>query len=186
MMTTPQRVTTNVLRLCKKIGGVDKSAFINVRPRSDSQPGNCFLDVDLQVLKFGGSAQYGWLIWEFPGILIEGEFHAVWWQPDNSMLDVSIKPDGETQILFAPDRVRMFNNRRVPNIRMAIGSDPKIKQLIKISEEIERLEDLQCQKTSFGEVLIDEDLSKLYSRRKEIGEDLANSRAYRRAQLIAR
>jgi hypothetical protein len=181
MMTTPKRITTNVLHLCKKIGNVDKPAFIDVRSRSDSQPSNCFVDVDLQVLNFGGSAQHGWLIWEFPGILIEGEFHAVWRQTDNSMLDVSIKPDGETQVLFAPDPVRMFDNRRVPNIRMAIGNEPRIKQLIKISEEIDRLEDIQCQKTSFGEAPIDEDLWKLYCRKQEIGEDLKNSRAYRRA-----
>jgi hypothetical protein len=185
MMITPQRITTNVLRLCEKIGSVDKPAFINVRPRSDSQPGNCFVDVDLQVLSFGGSAQHGWLIWEFPGILIEGEFHAVWRQTDNSMLDVSIKPDGETQVLFAPDRVRMFDNRRIPNIRMAIGKDPKIKQLIKIAEEIDRRVDLRHQ-NFFGEAPIDEDLSKLLDRKQEIGMELANSRAYRRAQLVAK
>lgn len=51
----------------------------------------------------GGDIRYGWTIWEWPGVLLTAEFHAVWTDQSNALIDVTPKPHGEKQILFVPD-----------------------------------------------------------------------------------
>lgn len=139
MVATPQRITVEMHRLCRKIGGVEVPLFVDVLPRSDSGVDDCFMDVRRQVESHGGCIQHGWMLWEWPGIFAEGVFHAVWRKPDGQLLDVAMKPDGEKRILFAPDFHRNFTERRVGNVRMQIGRDPRIKEYIEINEKYDRL-----------------------------------------------
>lgn len=137
MMTSPDRITVHVRKLCRKLGNVGEPVFVDVHPRLDSDVNDCFCDVERQVAEAGGSVQYGWLIWEMPGVFIEGEFHAVWKKPDGVLLDVSFKRDGETKVCFVSDNERMFKEQRVPTIRHAISDDPLVKRFITISSRFQ-------------------------------------------------
>ena len=155
---------------------------MDVAQRTDSEVDDCFMDVRRQVDEHGGSVQHGWMIWEWPGISAEGVFHAVWRKPDDQLLDVAFKKDGESRILFAPDTKRVFDQRRIPTIRMAIGRDPRIKQWIEINERFDRLVSRQMRGVPFGtEVIIE---GKAFDLRKQadlLSLAFAESREARRA-----
>lgn len=181
MMIVPSRITSDVRRLCRKLGDVDEPVFVEVDARSDSGLNDCFADVDRQVAESGGSVQHGWLIWLQPGILIEGEFHAVWRRQDGTLRDVTFKQDRERTVLFAPDRVRRFEGVRVPTIRHAIGRDPRIKQFMELSARFQRLAG-ERYRDRFGQaVILDPDLLALRQQASAIGAELLQSREARRA-----
>jgi hypothetical protein len=57
-----------------------------------------------------GKGQSGWWgypvrvdDWEYPGLYLTPEFHAVWADPSGTLIDITPKPDGERHILFAAD-----------------------------------------------------------------------------------
>jgi len=140
------------------------------------------MDVHIQVEKRSGSIQHGWTLWEWPGIFAEGEFHAVWRSPDGQLLDVSPKQDGERRILFAPDPNRVFTERRADNIRMPIGRDPRIKELIAVNERFRRHVSRLMQGVPFGTPLVIEgEAYDLRERAAQLEMALMQSRDERRA-----
>jgi hypothetical protein len=139
MLTTPSRVTSDIRRLCRRIGNVEQPEFVRVASRSDSMMDDCFMDVRNQIEEFGGDVQHGWTIWTWPGIFAEGEFHAVWRSPEGELVDVSRKKHGEPAIMFAADNNRVFRERRVPNVRFAISNDQRVKQLFALHDRYQRL-----------------------------------------------
>jgi hypothetical protein len=182
MLTTPTRITADIRRLCRRIGGVDEPVFVGVTNRLDSREANCFEDVHRQIEEHGGSLQHGWTLWEWPGVFAEGEFHAVWRSPLGLLLDVSRKPDGEQRILFAPDPKRVFAGRRVGNIRMQIGSDPRIKEFIAVNERLQRIVNKLQEGLPFGTpYIIEGEAYDLQERAALIMRELLNSRDSRRA-----
>lgn len=78
----------------------------------------------------GGRCVFGWAIWEFPGVLIEAEFHAVWEGDDGTQLDVAARPLMFPVITFLPDPVRTYQGRQVDNVRKPLSSDPRVRELI--------------------------------------------------------
>ena len=140
------------------------------------------MDVRRQVEEHGGSIQHGWTIWEWPGISAEGEFHAVWRKPDGQLLDVTQKKDGESRIVFAPDPKRVFEERRVPNIRMAIGRNPRILRWIEMNERYDRFVSRALQDVPFGtQVVIKGEAVDLRHQLDALSIELAESRESRRA-----
>lgn len=65
--------------------------------------GWCSDGVQEKVQNDGGQILYGWTIWEWPGVLLTAEFHAVWRNECGDLYDITPKPSGETKILFVPD-----------------------------------------------------------------------------------
>jgi hypothetical protein len=49
----------------------------------------------------GGAIRFGWNIWEYAGVYLTAEFHAVWVDPSGNLIDITPKPDRETRIIFA-------------------------------------------------------------------------------------
>ena len=43
----------------------------------------------------------GWRFWEWPGVFMEAEFHAVWQMPDGGLQDPTPNEWGEPKIKFA-------------------------------------------------------------------------------------
>ncbi len=84
--------------------------FVDIHPASQAVYENCFTNVDAVVEQQGGERIDGWLIWEWRGILLEAIFHAVWRDPEGSLIDVTPQGDGETKIVFSPDCNRKYAN----------------------------------------------------------------------------
>jgi len=127
------------------------------------------------------------MIWEWPGISIEGIFHGVWRRPDGQMFDLTRKPDGEFRILFAVDNKRVFSGRRVNTIRMAIGNDLRIKEWININNRFDQIVSRRLRNVPIGtEVTIEGEAVELRNRSMELSRQLLQSRDARRAQEIIR
>jgi hypothetical protein len=127
MLTTPKAIGESVTVLAEKFGLSEEPVWVPVRSR--------------QVAEFGGEIVYGWQIWEWPRIMVEGEFHAVWRSPTGELLDVSTKPDGETQILFIPDPTRRYEARQIDNCRLALWDHNLVHDFITLSERLHQIFD---------------------------------------------
>src|SRR5688572_33242240 len=98
--TTPKSVSKEVLELCAMIDATQSPIYVDVVPFADGKLEDCFPNVQARVAKDGGTIQYGWMIWEHPGVLVEGVFHAIWRNPSGDLLDITPTRDRENRILF--------------------------------------------------------------------------------------
>jgi hypothetical protein len=71
--------------------------------------GYCHANVEFLVRHCGGSAQFGWLIWQDGKAVLDAEFHCCWRTPEDELLDVSPRVANEPLALFLPDHVRKFD-----------------------------------------------------------------------------
>lgn len=184
LLTTPSRISTDVRRLCRKLGHVEEPVFVPalVAMVPGAELNNCFDDVRREIEKNGGAIQHGWTIWQWPGIFIEAEFHAVWRDSQGRLIDVTPKLDGEDRILFAPDLNRVFCGKRVDNVRLPIGHDPRIKELLRLQECFHREMDRRRKDTPFGTpFVVDGELLSLQKRAAGLEVELMQSRDARRA-----
>ena len=126
MLTTPSSISPDVLRLCSLIVETPKPTFVPVRVEPGAVFRYCFQAVADKVARDGGACVYGWMIWEYPGFLVEGEFHAIWQDPAGALVDISPKPDGEQLILFLADSTRCWNYRPTPSVRLPLSMDQRV------------------------------------------------------------
>jgi hypothetical protein len=129
--TTPKRISPPIQALVSELVPGGKLSFIQVKPVGNLKSKDCFDAVKQCVSRMGGYLCYGWRIWEWPGVLVEGEFHAVWCDPAGVLSDVSTTPGGEKEILFLPDPDKRFEGRPINNVRRPLRSDPVIEAFIK-------------------------------------------------------
>lgn len=133
---TPPEITKQLVGLAARIAPGQTPRYVSVHPEPNAQVNECFPNVKAKVQKDGGAIVYGWQLWEWPNVLIEGEFHSIWRSPDGDMIDITPKADGEGKILFVPDERRTFRGVTIDNVRIALRDDPLIHHFIKISEQI--------------------------------------------------
>lgn len=132
--TTPKAITNPIRSLAKKIITSPNLYYVAVKPEPWSIPSECFPNVEEKVKREGGRLQYGWQIWEWPNVMIEAEFHAVWISPSNEPVDITPKYNNESQILFLQDDVRKFDGSRIDNVRMALRKDKLINDFIDLAK----------------------------------------------------
>jgi hypothetical protein len=137
--TTPPRISEQILELCRTIDPTQEPLYVPVRPWHGGRADYCFYNVEDKVKASGGGVQYGWTIWEQPGILIEAEFHAVWISPQSEFVDITEKVDGEQEILFLPDSSRVWEGEMIENIRRPLVDNAYTRHLIRYSEAMFRL-----------------------------------------------
>ena len=129
----------------------------DVSPRADGDINECFAAVSAHVKHHGGSVQHGWAFWEWPTVLVEAEFHAVWRRENGSLLDVAPRADSEQRILFLADPIRVFTGVAVDNVRLALRDDPRIAEFIKLAEKKYALLNRGERAHQFGAVAIPRD-----------------------------
>lgn len=134
LIRTPRIVTPALESLALRIVSGAKARFIEIRPRPDGTVNECFGNVRLQVDELGGRVQHGWVLWEWPGVLIEAEFHSVWVAPDGSWVDVTPRSDAEHTVLFVADPKRVFDGRAIDSVRVALRDDPRIHEYIGLAK----------------------------------------------------
>ena len=100
--TTPIAITPAVISLCESLNA-EPPTYVPVRQDPHGIYGFCNLGVVEKIKADGGTIRFGWNIWEYPGLYLTAEFHAVWVDAAGTLIDITPKPDGETQIVFAGD-----------------------------------------------------------------------------------
>lgn len=136
---TPPIVDKHIRRLIARVAPGQVPIRLAVTPHPDAVPAECYTNADARVAAEGGSVLYGWQIWEWPHVLVEAEFHAVWSSPSGELRDVTPRHDAETEILFVPDARRIYHGAPIDNVRMAIRDDLTVHDFIAATEEIQRL-----------------------------------------------
>lgn len=124
--TTPVAITPKIQSFMEGLS-IEPSVWTPVVDDPVGLFGWCSDGVLERVRLNGGSICYGWTIWELPKLLITAEFHAVWVDAHGKLWDITPKPAGETQILFAPDNSypQDFDfDRRPRNRRMRLYEAP--------------------------------------------------------------
>jgi len=132
--TTPSHVSRAVRRLVDKVTPGGQAVYLAVRPEADAAANECFPNVEAKVARSGGRMLCGWQLWEWPHVMIDAEFHAVWLSPEGAMVDVTPKPQGDTRILFVPDPRRCYTGRVVDNVRLPLRDDQLIRHFIRAAE----------------------------------------------------
>ena len=128
---TPQEITEDITAFCKKIVPDGQPEFLAVNAVLGAKALDCFPVVDEHVRGNGGASCYGWRIWEWPGVLLEAEFHAVWRDPAGQLHDISPPPTaGAKRGLFLPDPHKAYHGRQVASVRQALSDDPNVATLI--------------------------------------------------------
>ena len=151
---TPPAISKAVERLIAKVAPGQRPTYLNVDPAELASVNECFPNVANHIQKFGGEAVHGWLIWEWPSVLVEAEFHAVWKSPDNHLVEITPKEHGETKVLFLPDNKRVYRGVAVDNVRMPLRDDAVIKDYVHVSEEIVKVLNKGERAHQFGEIRV--------------------------------
>lgn len=135
-LKVPYRISNGILKFCHSINFSSKPVYVQIVPISGAIRNECFGNVDKKIDHSGGSKVHGWSIWEWKGIFIEAEFHAVWKSPKGSLVDVSLpSSSNEKKRLFLPDSDVTFDGHRVNNIRKELRNAPIIQQFFAAYDE---------------------------------------------------
>jgi hypothetical protein len=113
--TTPPEITPDVRLFAAQLGNEPPSR-IPVRSDNYGVYGWCSDGVLEKIKHDGGSIVFGWTIWEWPGVLLTGEFHAVWMDATTTLYDITPKPHGETSLylIATADRTStLIEDRRI-------------------------------------------------------------------------
>jgi hypothetical protein len=138
--TTPVTITPPILRFCEKLCPGREPGFVPVMPLPLpwASMHECYFNVADMVRQEGGEAQYGWLIWEWPGVMLHAEFHCVW-RTEGGLLDITPLPDGEESILFLPHPTKTYEGFPVVSERVALVNDKQVRKFVAAHQEMERL-----------------------------------------------
>lgn len=135
--TVPREITPVIRKLCQQINSGEKPVWIPVQVVAGAVPNECFGNVVMKIANSGGTIQCGWTILEWKDVLVEGEFHVVWRSPENKLVCVSPKVNGEKRMLFLPDNSRVWDEKnRIDNIRLPLREDPVVMELITVKQEL--------------------------------------------------
>lgn len=145
MLRCPSTIHKHVVKICSLINSREIPVFVDVVPEPGALKDECFFNVQAKINKDRGSVLHGWCLWELPGIFIEGEFHGVWVSPDNKLIDVTPKKDGESSIIFLPDPTQVFDEKtftRRDNFRLAIKDHAAVHSFIRAAEALNEYQEL--------------------------------------------
>lgn len=152
--TTPPEITRAVRRLVETVVPGGEAVYLTVQPEADAVVNECFPNVEAKIARAGGRMLCGWQLWEWPHVLVEAEFHAVWLSPEGEMADITPKPHGEARGLFVPDERRRYDGIAIDNVRMPLRDDQLIRHFIRASEAIVRVMNRGERATEYGYVSV--------------------------------
>ena len=133
---TPSEITKQMLALAAELSPSQVPIYLTVLAEPDAKVNECFPNVEAKIRQDGGEIVYGWELWEWPNVMIEGIFHAVWRLPDGELKEITPKQNGEKTILFLIDPKRIYRGTPIDNVRIALRDNLLIIHFIKISEKI--------------------------------------------------
>ena len=123
--------------LCERLVPRAIPVVLHVDAPPWADPNECTQNVASVIEIYGGSVEYGWQLWEtLPGVLLEGEFHAVWVDPKGRRLDVTPKEiAGLACSVFLPDPALVYEGRQIDNVRVPLKDDTLITAFIQAAED---------------------------------------------------
>jgi hypothetical protein len=126
VLAVPKTDAPYVLGLCAELAPGAVPTLIDLRSDEHAAERDCFSIVSAKIAAYGGTTVCGWALWEWPGVFVEAEFHAVWQPPTGELLDLTPRPVPFGRTLFLPDRSRLYEGRQVDNRRRPLVRDSDV------------------------------------------------------------
>jgi hypothetical protein len=123
---TPAEIGRDLAWLLTELRTGTKPVYVPVRPVETGRINECLPTVDAYVAQHGGTRLLGWSLWEFPGLFVEAEFHAVWKSHEGDLVDVTPKRRATKAVLFLPAPEMTYSGSQVNNVRRPISLDPLV------------------------------------------------------------
>ena len=123
MIRVPLPDSEHVKNFCSSITPAVVPVTVQCQPAHNKPEKECFPIVEERIALEGGREVLGWALWEWPGVFIEAEFHAVWSPPSGGLIDITPRGLAAPNILFLPDPTRKYEGRQVANIRKQLVKD---------------------------------------------------------------
>lgn len=147
----------HVKRFCASIVPDATPISMAINPELGCEALDCFGNVRRKILKSGGSISYGWSIWEWPGVFIEAEHHAVYREEEGRLIDLTPPSDNMTRsrtFLADSSAVYDFQNegQRRDNHRLALTDDPLIAEFFQTASAFN---EIMSSIPGVGEVAVD-------------------------------
>jgi hypothetical protein len=126
------RDTPEARELCERLAPGQEPQFVNIDAPPWAELNECIANVARVINEHGGEAAYGWRLWEpLPDLLIEAEFHVVWQDPGEPLLDVTPPFPGFTQTVFLPGPELVYEGQQIPNERVPLVDDHLVQEFVK-------------------------------------------------------
>lgn len=167
--TTPMEITETIRSFCREIDPSQEPLFIRVEPKTNCRLNFCMTDVPRYQAQFGGAVQYGWRIWEAPGLLLEAEFHAAWRSPPGTLIDIIPAPDGEKTVLFLSDSRRVYEHQLVDNIRKPLTDSSEIKDIIASAKFLYEIKKKHFRNDGVDMAAVERELDQMRAKRDRAG-----------------
>ncbi len=158
MARTPDRNSISAKQFCREINPSSGPEYIAITPAPGCEPNDCFNCVRQKVERAGGRIQYGWAIWEWPGVYVEAEHHAVWEpSPGATLIDITPSDDPEdTRRLFVRDDAATYDFQNEGVLRhnkwQAQNDDPLIARFF---HAVEAKKEILNSLPVVGEIVVD-------------------------------
>ena len=152
--TTPPAISRNVRRLIERVVPGATGEYLTVQPALSAVANECFPNVQAKIRNAGGRMLCGWQIWEWPHVLIEAEFHAVWVSSHGELVDITPKQHEEARILFVPNPKLAYSGLVRDNVRMAVRDDQLVHDFISVAEAIVRVMNRGDRADQYGTVSV--------------------------------
>jgi hypothetical protein len=130
----PRYPNAAIAALSRAVAPESTPVFVACRPVEGGPVDECFPIVECYARENGGSPCVGCTLWEWPGILVEAEFHAVWCSPSGDLIDIVPRLVPLDRVLFLPDPKREYVGTQVDNVRRPLTADPHAHELIELCE----------------------------------------------------
>lgn len=132
----PKKLTNEIKKLCYEINPGEQPVYIPIDNNAVVASGtDCVEMVARKMIKDGGSFQYGWAIWEWPDVMLEAEFWAVWVNADGQLVDVTPRGRGKN-LLFITDNKTKFEGKPIDSILKPLIKHPLVLEYIDINKKI--------------------------------------------------
>jgi hypothetical protein len=152
--TTPQRLTRRLNQLIERVAPGARPQTVPVCPDQRAVLNECFPQVEDRIRVDGGRMVCGWLLWEWPHVLVEAEFHACWSPNDDELLDITPKYNGEEHVWFVRDARRNYDGRARDNVRLPLRDDQLIDHFIAAAEATFRVLNRGARAFDYGIVTV--------------------------------
>jgi hypothetical protein len=153
---TPSPADRHIKDFCARVVVGSKPRLMAIIPAPDALPLERFPNVAKAVSAGGGRIIFGWSIWEWPGVYLEAEHHAVYEDAKGDWFDITPSQFPKiTHRLFIADENATYDfqseGARRDNIRHALVRDPLIQTFFESSKAYNAIMDSI---PGFGEVRV--------------------------------
>jgi hypothetical protein len=119
--------------------GLPEPKSVACSPLRDCDSNRCFVNVEEQIARMGGSMETGWMFWEYEDVSIYTEAHAIWVTPQAKRLDITPHKLQPNRILFTPEPRVAAKRGYTIGYRTILSTDPRVRAIESFASELEHI-----------------------------------------------